>query len=173
MTPYAALTERIYLFLRPPLPIVLLHYPTNNQQALATHTTHCNYTQQQLFFSTTTNNHCNSPDQPLSPRATLRSSAISNASACSCQPRSLPAINQHICVDFYSRHHSQCLPPASPPALARHQPGLCLLSPNESLALAIAPTAKSCSTADNHAHTIQPRLRLLLSSTSIPSSLHC
>lgn len=107
--------------------------------------------------------------QLLSQRATLRSSAISNASAYFCQPHSLPAINhpQHTFDDYYSRHRSQCLPPASLLAPALPRPGLCHLFPNENLALAIAQTAKPCSSRTlTHAHTTQPRLWLLLSTTS-------
>jgi hypothetical protein len=75
-------------------------------------------------------------DHQFSPRATLRSSAISNASVYSCQSHSLPVTNQHqnTFVDYYSRHHSQCLPQASLLAPVLLLPDLCHLSPNESLA---------------------------------------
>lgn len=149
MTPCAELTISIYSFGLPFSRSFFLHYQpaaTNKHSALTTH----------LLLHTTPAATPVDTIQPtpnprpttqlLSQRATLRSSAISNASAYFCQPHSLPAINhpQPTFDDYYSRHHSQCLPPASLLALALPQPGLCHRFPNESFALAFAQTAKPC-----------------------------
>jgi hypothetical protein len=106
----------------------------------------CTYYIQQQPLQSITSNQQTTLDQLLSPRATLRSSAISNASAFFCQPHSLPATikPQYIFVDYYSRRHSQCLPPASLLAPVLLRTGLSHLFPNESIVLAIAPTAKPC-----------------------------
>lgn len=150
MTPCAELTTppiSIYSFGLPFSWSLLLHYPTNNQALDSRNAPAPTYNQQQqLLQSTSSNQPTTLTYQLLSPRATLRSSAISNASAYFCQPRSLPAINNPLNTsdDYYSRHHSQCLPPASLLAPALPRPGLFHLFPNESIALAITQTAKPC-----------------------------
>jgi hypothetical protein len=132
MTPCAELTEPICIPL-PPLAIALLHYLNQAPRLLdsaLTHTSNSNHHIRPTLPTTRT------LDQQLSPRATLRSSAISNASVCSCQPHSLPITNQpqNTSVDYYSRRLSQCLPQASLLAPVLLLPDLCHLSPNESFA---------------------------------------
>jgi hypothetical protein len=126
------LTEPIYQSCRPLLAVALFHYliqPTPNSYTRT-------YRQVRSIYHSRSPQPTTTLDHQLSPRATLRSSAISNASVYSCQPHSLPVTNQHqnTLVDYYSRHHSQCLPQASLLAPALLLPDLCHLSPNESLA---------------------------------------
>jgi hypothetical protein len=129
---------------------LIVFSPLSSNQALDSHNkpapTSNNSNYSSRYYTTAPTTLDQLPSYLLSQRATLRSSAISNASAYFCQPHSLPAINhlQSTCDAFYSRRHSQCLPPASLLAPVLPRPGLCHLFPNESLALAIALTAKPC-----------------------------